>query len=69
MCATSFVYCPSPTKGGTAKVNAIPQKTRIYLDDISVVFVCECQDRSKRTTDKYRTTAMPVIVNSEFMPI
>ena len=28
-----------------------------------------CQDRSKRTTDKYLTIAIPVIVYKELMPI
>ena len=41
----------------------------MYRDEQKVILVCTCHEQSRRTTDKYLTVAIPVIVNKEFMPI
>ena len=41
----------------------------MYRDETKVILVCTCHEQSRRTTDKYLTVAIPVIVNKEFMPI
>ena len=41
----------------------------MYRDEKKDMLVCTCHEQSRRTTDKYLTVAIPVIVNKEFIPI
>ena len=65
----SIVYSPKPTKGGTTKSRDIPQTFQMCGDDQKPFLVWQCQDLSKRTTDRYLTHAMLAIVNNELNPM
>ena len=66
--ALSCAYCPHPNKGGIEMRIDMLQINQMYLAVKKVVGVGKCQDLSSRTTERYRTTAIPVIVYNEFMP-
>ena len=65
----SIVYSPKPTKGGTTNSRDITQTFRMCGDDQKPFLVWQCQDLSKRTTDRYLTHAILAIVNNEFNPM
>ena len=66
----SNLKSPSPIKGGNANTIPINHAIQIHGDVQKFMLVLwMCQDRSKRTTDRYLTIAIPVIVYKELMPI
>ena len=66
----SRIYWPNPAKGGAANMkDAIQQDCILNEDQILMLGSCVCQDLSSFTTEKYRTVAIPAIVNKEFNPV
>ena len=65
----SITFVPRPSNGGKDSTKAKPQINLMYRDDQKLILVCACHERSRRTTDKYLTVAIPVIVYNEFIPI
>ena len=66
---TSFRYWPIPKIGGAANSNDNAHKNVTCFEDQNDSFVFACQSRCTRTTDKYLTTAIAVIVKSELKPV
>ena len=66
----SNLYSPNLNKGGAANATLIIHIIQIHGEVQKHIFVSwMCQDLSRRTTDRYLTMAIPVIVNNELIPI
>ena len=66
--AVSWAYFPSPINGGAAISNDMTNNIQINHDDQKDLVVGVCQCRWSRTTERYLTSAIPIMVYREFIP-